>query len=925
VTQPVPAAVASPPPVTERVALRRGSDVYTVAAADAPTMLAQGFEPASEADLADAQRRAAFASNPLATVAAGALGAARTASFGLSDVALTQGAQLLGGDEARQATARALQTFEETSPTATMAGEAAGLFAPGAAAKLLRATEGGSLAARAAARGAQALALPAEGAALAGEAAAAAARRAVGATLGEGATGLAARLAQRAIPGAAQGAVEAGLFGAGQAISQSAIKDEPLTAEAIAAAAGHAALLGGSIGGGLGALSGIGAHAAERAAQALRRETVTAERTATEVAASREATREAEREATESTTRTTVEEPVVGGAQPDAGEVAGNVLRGAADVAGAATGEIVQAGRAALKSTVEGVREGLANAPEALNKLADDQVIRSITGNYVKSSRLVERAEQMAPGFRKEFADWVEKNVPAKAGRPNLAATFDDELKLSAVQELRQEAGERIGASLEALDAANTGVVPDMAKVMEHIDNEVLAKMGRTPGMRPIAREVRAYLDEFAPYLPGKAANETERLPLSFREMHAARAFLDSEVIRYGAVKDTARTEAFQQIRDILEKELIRAGDEAAAKAGSEFKNAYVAAKKDYRFAATAEEALTNKVAHGHKNNVFSITDPLWSGVGASVGGLPGAVVGGALNQLRRRAGNEIAAVTLRNMARIEGIQGVADRVVTKLDVGIDRVIRAGEAAASAPSRTTSAARAVRRTVVETTTKATREREYQRTVSSVRAAASDQRATAERVEQALGPVAAAAPNVSRDAVSTVLRGATFLQQKIPVAALRADSVSPHLDEPRASADEQARFLRYARAVNDPQTVVDDMAQGKLTREAAEAVRVVYPRLYQQMQTTALRRLAELRKPMGYPQRVQLSILLGVPADPSLSPDALSQLQGTYGSPEVENATPSGGGVPSAQPGPQLRNKLTISQEYATATQATEAQ
>jgi hypothetical protein len=150
-------------------------------------------------------------------------------------------------------------------------------------------------------------------------------------------------------------------------------------------------------------------------------------------------------------------------------------------------------------------------------------------------------------------------------------------------------------------------------------------------------------------------------------------------------------------------------------------------------------------------------------------------------------------------------------------------------------------------------------------------------------------------------------------------------VTPHLDEPRASADEQARFLRYARAVNDPSTVVEDMERGALTREAVEAVRVVYPSLYRQMQGTALRRLADLRKPMAYPQRVQLSLLLGVPADPSLAPETLSQLQATYGSPGGENAPSQGGGVPSAQPGPQLRRKLTISSEYATATQATEAQ
>jgi len=905
--------VTQPAPDAERVALRRGADVYTVAAADAPTMLAQGFEPASEADLADAQRRAAFASNPLATVAAGALGAARTASFGLSDVALTQGAQLLGGDEARQATARALQTFEETSPTATMAGEAAGLFAPGAAAKLLRATEGGSLAARAAARGAQALALPAEGAALAGEAAAAAARRAVGATLGEGATGLAARLAQRAIPGAAQGAVEAGLFGAGQAISQSAINDEPLTAEAIAAAAGHAALLGGGIGGGIGALSGIGAHAAERAAQALRRETVTAERTATEVAASREATREAEREATESTTRTTVEEPVVGAQDTPAEQLAdqaGGVLRTAREVAGESAGELYDVARGTVREALQGAREAAANAPETLQAIARERALKS-TGALVKEW---DELERMGEAVRQRTADMLLEEAPAAVGKKSLAQLSRADIQEAAAS-LKARATESIKAPLRAADAAGVAK-PQWENVLQTYQNEIRPALLDNIGGEALAKRV----DELVDDIGARVADA------GFDRFHRFRAKFDKKIKWAGKTGESEIQDALKGLRGAYEGEVQRALAEGV---NAEAAEAYRAAKNSFQAANWLENAARRGVRRLEQNRTISITDYLTGIVGAGVGGLglgiPLAAAGAVANKVARERGNQILATLATRAADVRGIQGVADRVVTKLDVGIDRVIRAGEAAASAPSRTASAARAVRRTVVETSTKATREREYQRTVSSVRAAASDQRATAERVEQALGPVAAAAPNVSRDAVSTVLRGATFLQAKIPVAALRADSVSPHLDEPRASADEQARFLRYARAVNDPQTVVDDMAQGKLTREAAEAVRVVYPRLYQQMQTTALRRLAELRKPMGYPQRVQLSILLGVPADPSLSPDALSQLQGTYGSPEVENATPSGGGVPSAQPGPQLRNKLTISQEYATATQATEAQ
>lgn len=909
-TQSLPVPAAAPP---ERVALRRGADVYTVDAADAPTMLAQGFTPASDADVADAQYRASIADSPLAAVSAASLGALRTATFGLSDAAITGAAGALGGEDVRRRTAETLQAFQEAQPTASLAGEAAGLFAPGAALKLARVAEGGSLAARATAGAARALAAPAEGAALAGEAAAAAARRAVGATLGEGATGLAARLAQRAIPGAAQGAVEAGLFGAGQAISQAAIKDEPLTAEAIAAAAGHAALLGGGIGGGIGALSGIGSAAAERAAQALRRETVTAERTAAEAAATRAETRAAEREATETTTRTTVEEPVAG-AQATPAEQLTNQARGvlgtAREVAGESAQELYDVARGTVREAVQGAREAAANAPEALQAFARERALKS-TGALVKEW---DELERMGEAVRERTANMLLDEAPAAVGKKSLAQLSRSDIQ-EAASALKSRATEQIKAPLRAADAAGAAK-PKWDNVLRAYQNDIRPALLDNIGGEALAKRVDELVDDIG-----------ERVAdASFDRFHRFRAKFDRKIKWAGQTGESEIQEALRGLRGAYEGEVQRAlADNVSAEAAQ----AYRAAKTDYQAAQWLEKAATRGVRRLEQNRSISITDYLTGIVGAGVGGLglgiPMAAAGAVANKVARERGNQILATLATRAADVRGIQGVADRVVTKLDVGLDRVIRAGEAAASAPSRASSVARGVRRTVVETTTKASREKEYQRTVSSVRAAASDERATAQRVEQALGPVASVAPNVSRDAVSTVLRGAAFLNAKIPVAALRADSVSPHLDEPRASADEQARFLRYARAVNDPQTVVDDMAQGKLTREAAEAVRVVYPRLYQQMQATALRRLAELRKPMGYPQRVQLSILLGVPADPSLSPERLSQLQGTYGSPVAENAAPSGGGVPSDQPGPQLRNKLTISQEFATATQATEAQ
>lgn len=70
------------------------------------------------------------------------------------------------------------------------------------------------------------------------------------ALLGEG-------TAARIATSAAQGLVEGSLFGVGQAVSEASVKDVPLTAERIMAAAGHGALLGGGLGAGTTALGAM--------------------------------------------------------------------------------------------------------------------------------------------------------------------------------------------------------------------------------------------------------------------------------------------------------------------------------------------------------------------------------------------------------------------------------------------------------------------------------------------------------------------------------------------------------------------------------------------------------------------------------------------------------------------------------------------
>lgn len=153
---------------------------------------------------------------------AGAAGAARTLTFGLSDVI---GADIGRGEDLRK--------LAEQNPTATLAGEVAGAIAPAVL------TGGESLVANAVGKAGAGV----RAATAAGRAAEGAAARSL-AGLAE--RGLAGRALATTLAKAAGGAVEGAAFGAGQAVSEAALQDHELTAEQVMQSIGAGALLGGA-------------------------------------------------------------------------------------------------------------------------------------------------------------------------------------------------------------------------------------------------------------------------------------------------------------------------------------------------------------------------------------------------------------------------------------------------------------------------------------------------------------------------------------------------------------------------------------------------------------------------------------------------------------------------------------------------------
>jgi len=113
------------------------------------------------------------------------------------------------------------------------------------------------------------------------------------------------------------------------------------------------------------------------------------------------------------------------------------------------------------------------------------------------------------------------------------------------------------------------------------------------------------------------------------------------------------------------------------------------------------------------------------------------------------------------------------------------------------------------------------------------------------------------------------------------------------------------FARSMQAADDPASVFETLASGKQpTFEATEALRNVYPRLFEQAQQQVLMRAQDQTKPLPYARRVTLSVLFRVPLDGTMQPGYASAMAASYQAPQGQ---PQG----SAPPSPGMTGDVTL--------------
>lgn len=899
---PAPAAPATPPAPAAplRVVDRRGR-VFEADTPDAAASLLEQRDPGTGEALFTLDTPEAAEERRLQRefgnreIVAGLAGAGRGATLGLSDLALTE-TGLVDPETLRQ--------LQERNALASGVGELAGAVAP------LLFTGGGSAVARGGLEGAavarealtgggvmrgllRGVTAPARLVTTAAEAAEAGTLARLG-TLGG--TGFGGRALRGAVSMGAGGAVEGAAMGVQQSITEAALGDAPLTAEQLAANIGINTLLGGAAGGVLGA----GVEGLRTASQG-----------------SREIMARAFREATGSDLRRGVAEAwgVGADAVADASAlVTGADRRAIREAIGpdgaeirrlAATGDaLYDDATRELTPVLSDMETGARHAQDFWGRgMKPAQVRRLISterigdqfreaATRVASVRRMAESVIAAPGFEAagvagrardllrqvEAAEGMIGDVTGRDARGRIRRMGDpSEVSaqlFTALDEMKRGIG-RVQQRVETVDRGSTFLQQLRGEegyegLRRSLEDGALWGEGAATAQREVNQAYTRLLEHRRRYVREFLGHTDRDVIDPFREIAQADSRnIDAFVRSTGAARNDTRAQVF---RDVLDAQADLMDTMGRHLDMGEIAEEAAQAAAGARRARETFDALEERVARVNQFKALEAGSGVERTLLAQAGGF---ALGGPLG-----AAIATALASPTTLARgLGAIERAAARVTARIDDGAAAYITRALDAARSGARTAGqvAKRVARRAIIRTSVE-----DFQDEVERVVEAAAHPEDTQRRIADSTRDVGDVAPNVQAALQEQATRGVAFLMERIPPNARPASALVPGLGRRReASTAERARFMRYARAVNDPLGAIDELEDGAIPPESVEVLRELFPRLHEQLGNAFVRELASRVREgdeVPYTFRRDLGSLLNAATDPSLRPEAVLMYQ-----------------------------------------------
>ena len=459
-----------------------------------------------------------------------------------------------------------------------------------------------------------------------------------------------------------------------------------------------------------------------------------------------------------------------------------------------------------------------------------------------------------------------------------------DSSKLSTqLTKVKEAAASKISQAYKTLDAGmnRVGLFVNRQNFYRPLINQLNEEISKRAGRRSESKLTQVLKD----YRDDLIDLKNSKKRLSFTEMWDERRALDSK-INFKQLR-----EDFNEITDIrynLRTTFKNNINQTAESVGGQIEGFEKVSKilqdanKDYSVISLIEKGLTSKAS---KDNILGLKDFIRGGIGYAIGGQTGLAIAGTKkfleSDLRRR---------FVIFGGIEKGQKLFEKTLKK---SVDNFLSAN-AQLSKPVTLQALLKSGMAVDPDTKKKPKdRDQAYRNTVKLLNKFERDPEFLNSRVQSAVSRVAQAAPNTAAAAQITMIKAANFLQQKVPKRGAFGGFLDVLQQEiPLPSNVEMSKFENYVAVIDNPAVVLEQLDAGTITRESVEAVKAVYPELYQKIRQETMIRIQEDPTGLSYSKKIQLGILLDIPADASLLPQNVLALQQNFTEAQVEEQSRS---------------------------------
>lgn len=135
------------------------------------------------------------------------------------------------------------------------------------------------------------------------------------------------------------------------------------------------------------------------------------------------------------------------------------------------------------------------------------------------------------------------------------------------------------------------------------------------------------------------------------------------------------------------------------------------------------------------------------------------------------------------------------------------------------------------------------------------------------------------PNTTLAAQDVSAKAINYLYNAMPKDPISGELLTKNQWIP--SDAELSKWERKLEAVNNPLKAFEDVANGNGSRDAIDAVKTVYPNIYQQAVMELTKKVRDYDKEIPYQRKLQLSMLIGAPLDYSMNPAFIQRMQEMY--------------------------------------------